>query len=668
MHYRRKGWVLLLVALLLGLSSPPAQAQREYYNWYFGNLAGLTFTTTPTQGLANGQRSFPYGAACISDSLGQFRLASDGYTIWDRQWQPLPGFVPGHQLVGFNQRQVLLVRQPGPGKRYYVVRNSNQFLPGQYPLTATTRPHMPYAVVDLAGRNGLGAIVARDSIALPPWTKIQAPYLYLNTNWVAIRHANGRDIWLTAQTVDGDYLSCLLTAAGLGAPIISPAPRDLFTVQNGILRASPDGRTLVATLYLYNAPASAQTQLQVSRFDPATGQIRSFYDLPQPFRGRVLRTSASTSTIFFTRVAGLAISPDGSRLYADTTGANAVFQYDLLAASPSAVAASRTAVIPQIDAATGVGYSDSGDLQLGPDGLIYVIRSSFGGVGRIEQPNALAPFCRFVADGVRFRGGGAAQGHTFPIPLNDLNLPPVQITAAGTIQGQPACEGELVPFASSLSPFITATAFAWDFGDPASGASNQASGQAPLHRYAQSGTYTVVLRITTTGGQQVVTQLSVVVRAVPSLAATPNAAYCTGGQLLLSPGPQPTGTTYRWQDGSTAATYLATQPGPYAVRVTGPGGCSAQATWQLVATDCVFQLPNIITPNGDAANDYFVLQGLYAPDWNLTIFDRWGRQVFQQANYTNQWAAAGQSAGTYYYLLRHNTTGQQQKGWVEVVK
>lgn len=663
--YKKTG--VLLIALLLGLAGQPAQAQREYYNWYFGNSAGLTFTTTPTQGLANGQRSFPYGAACISDSAGQFLLASDGYTVWDRQWQPLPGSMPGHPLVGFHQRQVLLVRQPGPGRRYYVVRNSNQFLPSQYPLTATTRTHMPYAVVDLAARNGLGAIVARDSIALPPWGKIQAPYLYLNTNWVAIRHANGRDIWLTAQTVDGDYLSCLLTAAGLGPPVVSPAPRDLSTAQNGILRASPDGRTLVATLYLFSWPGSAQTQLQVSRFDPATGRITSFYDLPQPFRGRV-RTSGSSATVFFTRVAGLAISPDGSRLYADTLGANAMLQYDLLAGSPSAVAASRTPVVPQVDANTGIGYSDSGDLQLGPDGLIYVIRSSFGGVGRIEQPNALAPFCRFVANGVRFRGGGAARGHTFPLFSNDLNLPPVQITAAGTIQGQAACVGEPVPFTSSLSPFITAAAFAWDFGDPAAGALNQASGQAPLHRYAQSGTYTVTLRLTTNTGQQVTTQLRVVVGALPTLAPTPDSVYCAGSQLVLSPGLQPTGTTYRWHDGSSAATYLATRPGPYTVRVTAPGGCSAQATWRLAVADCPAQLPNIITPNGDAANDYFVLQGLNAPDWSIAIFDRWGRQVFQQASYANRWDAVGQPAGTYYYLLRHTTTRQQLKGWVEVVK
>jgi CHU_C Type IX secretion signal domain len=52
----------------------------------------------------------------------------------------------------------------------------------------------------------------------------------------------------------------------------------------------------------------------------------------------------------------------------------------------------------------------------------------------------------------------------------------------------------------------------------------------------------------------------------------------------------------------------------------------------------------------------------------LQIFTRWGRKVFEQANYTQGWGTdAGIAAGVYYYQLR-TAAGQTWKGWLEVVK
>ena len=47
-----------------------------------------------------------------------------------------------------------------------------------------------------------------------------------------------------------------------------------------------------------------------------------------------------------------------------------------------------------------------------------------------------------------------------------------------------------------------------------------------------------------------------------------------GAQLVLAPNPQPAGSTYRWQDGSTNPTYVAKATGRYrvTVRVEDPRG------------------------------------------------------------------------------------------------
>ncbi|WP_140466132.1 gliding motility-associated C-terminal domain-containing protein [Hymenobacter nivis] len=78
---------------------------------------------------------------------------------------------------------------------------------------------------------------------------------------------------------------------------------------------------------------------------------------------------------------------------------------------------------------------------------------------------------------------------------------------------------------------------------------------------------------------------------------------------------------------------------------------------------------NIITPNGDNRNDRLVIDNvaLY-PGNSLTIFNRWGREVYAATNYQNTWGDAPDVApGKYYYLFKL-ADGSTTKGWVEVVK
>jgi hypothetical protein len=77
------------------------------------------------------------------------------------------------------------------------------------------------------------------------------------------------------------------------------------------------------------------------------------------------------------------------------------------------------------------------------------------------------------------------------------------------------------------------------------------------------------------------------------------------------------------------------------------------------------RIPNIITPNGDELNQTFKLGPDCPP--RLQVFSRWGRQVFDAPAYQNDWSAAGQPDGVYYYLITY-PDGHRAKGWVEVVR
>ncbi len=71
-----------------------------------------------------------------------------------------------------------------------------------------------------------------------------------------------------------------------------------------------------------------------------------------------------------------------------------------------------------------------------------------------------------------------------------------------------------------------------------------------------------------------------------------------------------------------------------------------------VLPPCDIIIPNIITPNGDGANDYFVIKNIeYHSNSALTIFDRWGKKVFVSSNYSNEWKGNGLNDGTYFYVV-----------------
>ncbi|MFD1874569.1 gliding motility-associated C-terminal domain-containing protein [Hymenobacter bucti] len=103
----------------------------------------------------------------------------------------------------------------------------------------------------------------------------------------------------------------------------------------------------------------------------------------------------------------------------------------------------------------------------------------------------------------------------------------------------------------------------------------------------------------------------------------------------------------------------------------GPGGAALASNSNAACVDFANKLTfyNIITPNGDGQNDVLIIDNvtLY-PGNSISIFNRWGREVYSATNYQNNWGQeASTTPGTYYYLFKL-ADGTATKGWVEVVK
>ncbi|MBL7935858.1 MAG: gliding motility-associated C-terminal domain-containing protein [Bacteroidia bacterium] len=122
--------------------------------------------------------------------------------------------------------------------------------------------------------------------------------------------------------------------------------------------------------------------------------------------------------------------------------------------------------------------------------------------------------------------------------------------------------------------------------------------------------------------------------------------------------------TYDWIMSGTNTSLSNTNPlvsnspdnqGYYTVTVYVTDSCGYSANDAQVITvlpPCGIIIPNIITNNGDGVNDYFKIKNIeYHPNSVLTIFDRWGKKVYESQNYANDWNADKSSDGTYFYVL-----------------
>jgi gliding motility-associated-like protein len=80
-------------------------------------------------------------------------------------------------------------------------------------------------------------------------------------------------------------------------------------------------------------------------------------------------------------------------------------------------------------------------------------------------------------------------------------------------------------------------------------------------------------------------------------------------------------------------------------------------------------IPNIITPNDDPENEFFVIPKLdLYPENYLSIINRSGTSVYERRNYKNDWNANGLPNGIYYYTLFLIKGNSSFKGWVQVVR
>ena len=135
-------------------------------------------------------------------------------------------------------------------------------------------------------------------------------------------------------------------------------------------------------------------------------------------------------------------------------------------------------------------------------------------------------------------------------------------------------------------------------------------------------------------------------------------------------------SSYEWYDEennllSSDSTVSISSEGTYLL-IASIDNCSVTRTFTTVYRD-EFEVPNVITVNGDGINDLWLLPNIYAgnPDVKVTIFDQSGLQIFQETNYQNNWPEStmpfSERNMIFYYNIKELGTTVKQ-GTITVIR
>lgn len=109
----------------------------------------------------------------------------------------------------------------------------------------------------------------------------------------------------------------------------------------------------------------------------------------------------------------------------------------------------------------------------------------------------------------------------------------------------------------------------------------------------------------------------------------------------------------------------------YTVQAVNINGCTATASIEITP-DNERTISNVLTPNGDGKNDRWIIWGITQNQNNsVKIFDRAGRLLFYQKNYTNNWDGKYQGKvldeGAYYYVVDFGDGTKPQTGVLNII-
>jgi gliding motility-associated-like protein len=224
---------------------------------------------------------------------------------------------------------------------------------------------------------------------------------------------------------------------------------------------------------------------------------------------------------------------------------------------------------------------------------------------------------------------------------------------ADTVHG---CQPLEVDFTLNSNPLVQNAA--WNFGNGSTSTQNPAS-----TIYPNAGSYNVSVNVTDVNGcvNSYVANNFITVYPTPNadFINTPDFAF-ENQEMNFTSTYTGSSAIYGWDFGDATGfgngfsvnhSYASAHQYPVTHYVTTSFGCRDSIVKTItIITD--IKVPNVITPNGDGFNDKLVFDGLEGYTGAiLKLYNRWGRVIYTNDDYKNDWDGGDFSDGVYFYIL-----------------
>jgi gliding motility-associated-like protein len=292
MELNKKKLLILLMTTISGIDNifPQNPDIKRTWHWYFGNGAGLDFSSGFPVADTTGKLHSYESCAVMSDTAGNLLFYTDGDTVWDRRHIMMPngyGLKGCGDYVGSSAKGTIIIPQPQKDSIYYIITVDcweNSVAEG-----------LRYSIINMNKNSGYGDVVIKNKLLFNNPTE----------GITATKSVTGDTIWIATYEHNNDiYRIYRIDKNGLDTiPIINKIGgihSDYVTYMN----FSQNGNYLAA----YNV---GNINADLMNFNLKTGELFNHIRLPEGGNGACF-------------------SPDNSKLYFTTDGTT-ILQYNLCA-------------------------------------------------------------------------------------------------------------------------------------------------------------------------------------------------------------------------------------------------------------------------------------------------------------------------------------------------
>jgi gliding motility-associated-like protein len=647
---------ILIVALIACALS--THAQKEGNVWHFGMGAALDFNSgTAVVSSPSSMWTFE-GCASIADADGNLLFYTNGGgrdpilsgqtsgLIWNREHNVMYD-MGNTEGGGFSSAQSsVIVPKPGAPNQYYLFTMEEiEFnVGGDVPSQPQGRG-LSYFEIDMTLNGGLGGVANYTGLAYVPSYE----------GLCAVRHTNGSDYWIIVHRSSANGLAVFpLTAAGLGVPT-------LFTLatSNAVIKASPDGKWVSTgsiggqNLYSFDAATGVldnQVILNVAarsaEFSPNSQRIftlgsddqMSYFDLTSP------DINASQTPVGNVPSAGIIngqmqLAPDGKIYFVQAAFIEqSMYLSTIVCPNSSPFLELKKITFPVVDDAIFFGlpnfdnaiFRQDSDpplfIDLGEDILLCgnettVLNPGLSNVS-YEWSTGEQTETILVAEAGTYIVTVTANGCGVGIDTIEVEQVEDLLPNAGT--DTTICAGDLL-----LLDGMGNGTLSW-IPDTLVSNANIAN---PI--FTGESNSTLVLSATLDGCTEQDT-IFITVNESPNATVSPADTIINVGESVQLFGMGLGDISWSPAAGLSCVNCLDPVASPedstiYVFTLTNANGCTdtAQAILRVIPPDCMPEIPNAFTPNGDGANDAFQPIGEAIESYDLTIYSRWGEVVYQ---------------------------------------